>query len=128
MKVAVATQDLTRIDAHLGWARHFLVYEVDAEGYRYLEMADFPGERQDGNHEKLVPRLKALEGCQMVFVADVGPDGRFGLARAKVIPICKFAAQPIATALESLAEGLRGRSLPWLRQAEQRYRQDSLGP
>jgi len=36
MRVAVATQDMARVDAHLGWARHLMIYEVSVEGYRYL--------------------------------------------------------------------------------------------
>jgi nitrogen fixation protein NifX len=122
MKVAVATQALARIDAHLGWARHLMLFEVDAEGYCFLETASFPLGRQDGDHEKLTPRLKAMEGCQMVFVADVGPDGELGLARCRVTPIRQFAGQPIATALESLRDGMRGNMPGWLRRAEQDYR------
>ncbi|KIL99474.1 Nitrogenase FeMo-cofactor carrier protein NifX [Paramagnetospirillum magnetotacticum MS-1] len=126
MKIAIATQDLARIDAHLGWARHLMIYEVDAEGYCYLDMATFPTGRQDGDHSKLAPRLKAMEGCQLALVADVGPDGEFGLARTHVIPIRKFAGEPIALALEALRDGMRGQPPLWLRQAEQRYRRENI--
>ncbi|RAU21022.1 nitrogen fixation protein NifX [Paramagnetospirillum kuznetsovii] len=126
MKVAIATQDLARIDAHLGWTQHLMLYEVDEEGYCYLGLESFPTGRQDGDHSKLAPRLKALEGCQLAFVADVGPDGELGLARGKVIPIRKFAGEPIATALDALRDGMRGRTPLWLRQAEQRYRRESM--
>lgn len=36
MKVAVASQDLTRVDAHFGWARHLMFYDVSPEGYHYI--------------------------------------------------------------------------------------------
>jgi nitrogen fixation protein NifX len=127
MKVAIATQDLTRVDAHLGWARHVMIYEVDDQGYCYLDQASFPAATQDGDHSKLAPRLQAVRDCQLIFVADVGPDGEFELARAKVVPIRQFAGQPIALALDALRDGLRaGRSAPWLRQAEQSYRRANL--
>lgn len=126
MKIAIATQDLARVDAHLGWAKHLMLYEVDAEGYRYLGLESFPAGRRDGDHAKLEPRLKAIEGCQLVFVADVGPDGEFGLARSKVIPIRKFAGESIAVALDALCGGIRGQAPLWLRQAEQRYRREGL--
>lgn len=122
MKVAVATQDLTRIDAHLGWARHLLFFEVDTEGCRYLDMAEFPAAPQDGDHGKLEPRLAALAGCQVLFAARIGPEAEFGLARARVVPVCSFAGRPPADALDSLVVGLRERKAPWLRRAEQRYR------
>lgn len=127
MKVAVATQDLARIDAHFGWARHLMLYEVSEEGYRYLETASFAVCQPDGDHGKLVPRLKAMEGCNLVFVAEVGPEGEFGLARTRAIPIRQFAGQPIALALEALRDGLRGDAPVWLRQIEQRYRRREIG-
>ncbi len=126
MKVAVATQDLTRVDAHLGWARHLMLYEVDEEGYRYLDLVSFPSGRQDGDHSKLACRLAAMEGCQLVFIADAGADGEFGLARIKVTPIRKFAGEPVALALESLRDGMRGQVPLWLRQAEQKYRRENI--
>jgi nitrogen fixation protein NifX len=123
MKVAIASQDLSRVDAHLGWTRHLMFYEVDEEGYRYLDLASFP---TCGDHAKLAGRLQALNGCQLVFLADVGPDGEFGLARIKVIPIRKFAREPVALALESLRDGMRGQAPLWLRQAEQKYRRERI--
>ncbi len=123
MKVAIATQDLTRIDAHLGWARHLLFYEVSAEGYHLLRTASFSnGLVQDGNHSKLIPRLRALRGCALVFVADLGPEGEYGLARERVLPMRNFAGQPIAMALDALRDGLRRNPRALLRQAEQHHR------
>ena len=124
MKVAIATQDLARVDAHLGWARHLMIYEVSEEGYRYLETASFPADNQDGDHAKLIPRLEAMKGCNLVFVVDAGPEGEYGLTKSKVTPIRQYAGQPIATALEALRDGLRGGGPAWLRRIEQRYRQN----
>lgn len=123
MRVAIATQDLARIDAHLGWTRHLMVYEVSAEGYRHLRTASFrTGLRQDGDHGKLEPRLKALAGCSLVFVADVGPDGERGLAGRRIAPMRQFAGQPIAHALDAVQDSLRRNRSRWLRREEQRGR------
>jgi len=123
MKVAIATQDLARIDAHLGWARHLMIYEVSDEGYRHLRTASFrSGLAQDGDHSKLAPRLRALKGCSLVFVAAVGPDGELGLARARIAPLRQFAGQPIAAALDALHLGLRANPPRWLRREQQRGR------
>lgn len=123
MRVAIATQDMARVDAHLGWARHLMVYEVSAEGYRHVRTASFRrGLQQDGDHAKLAPRLKALRGCTLVFVADVGPDGEVSLARERVAPVRQFAGRPIATALDALRDGLRANHSRWLRREEQRQR------
>ena len=124
MKVAVATQDMARINAHLGWARHLMIYEVSDEGYSYLETASFPTGAQDGDEAKLAPRLDAMAGCHLAFVAEVGPEGELGLARSRVIPIRRFGGHPIALALEALRDGLRGNPPVWLRKVEQRYRRE----
>ena len=123
MRVAIATQDLARIDAHLGWARHLMLYEVSAEGYRHLRTASFrTGLGQDGDHGKLVPRLRALAGCTLVFVADVGPDGERALSLRRVAPVRSHAGQPVAAALDALRDRLRANQSPWLRREEQRGR------
>lgn len=128
MRVAIATQDLARIDAHLGWARHLMLYEVSAEGHRHLHTASFnTGLLQDGDHDKLRPRLEVLRGCSLVFVADVGPDGELSLARQRVAPVRQFAGQPIAAALDAVRDGLRHNRSRWLRQAELRHRFDDDG-
>ena len=123
MKIAIATQDLTHVDAHLGWARHLLLFDVTAEGYRYMGTRVFrQGLAQDGDHDKLAPRLRALRGCRMVFVVDVGPEGEAGLARAKVVPMRAYAGQPIVNALDALRDGLRRNPRGWLRREQQRER------
>ena len=126
MKVAFATQDLARIDAHLGWARHLMVYEVSAEGWVHLDTFRFEsGLAADGDSAKLEPRLAALAGCALLFAAGIGEAGERGCARLRVVPLGRYALQPIATALEALRDGLRGSVPPWLRRCEQQYRRAS---
>ena len=123
MNIGVATQDMTHVDAHLGWARHLLLFDVSAEGYRYLGTRAFRrGLVQDGSHDKLAARVKALRGCALVFVADVGPEGEASLARARVVPMRAYAGQPIVCALDALRDGLRRNPRGWLRREQQRDR------
>lgn len=123
MRIAIATQDLARIDAHLGWARHLMVYDVSAEGYRHLRTASFKsGLAADGDHGTLASRLRALTGCALVFVADVGPEGERALAHRRVSPVRQFAGQPVASALDALRDRLRRNPARWLRREEQRGR------
>ncbi|MGE4279431.1 MAG: NifB/NifX family molybdenum-iron cluster-binding protein [Magnetospirillum sp.] len=121
MKIAIATQDMTHVDAHLGWARHLLIFDVSAEGYRYVATRAFrQGLAQDGDHDKLGPRIRALRGCSMVFVVDVGPEGEAGLARARVVPMRAYAGKPIVNALDALRDGLRRNPRGWLRREQQK--------
>ena len=125
MKVAFATQDLTRIDAHFGWARHLLFYDVSPEGYRYLKLRDFGQLREDGDDRKLSAKMRALKGCAMVFVSAVGPAAHAQLVRQRVHAMEQFAGKSIDEALVQLQLILRTRPQPWLRrrlQAERRGR------
>jgi nitrogen fixation protein NifX len=56
MKVAFATQDLKRVDAHFGWAKNIAVYEIAPEGHRFVEVFQFEGDlTEEGNEVKLAP-------------------------------------------------------------------------
>ena len=73
MKVAFATQDQQRVDAHFGWAKHLAVYDIDPQGYRFVQDFGF-GENlaEDGDEDKLSPKLAAIADCAIVYVAAIG--------------------------------------------------------
>ena len=127
MKVGFTTQDLARVDAHFGWARHLLLYEVSAEGWVLLQNVAFDeGLVADGDPAKLEPRLAALDGCTLLFTAGIGPEGELGCARRRVVPLLRFAQQPVAAALEALRDGLRRDPPAWLRRCEQACRRSPV--
>jgi nitrogen fixation protein NifX len=81
MKVAFATQDQQRVDAHFGWARHLAVYDVDGQGYRFVQDFGFGEDlAEDGDEDKLAPKLAAIGDCAIVYVAAIG-----GSAAARVV-------------------------------------------
>ena len=50
MKVAFATQDLKRVDAHFGWAKQIAIYELNPDSYQFVEAIQFDGDlKEDGN-------------------------------------------------------------------------------
>ena len=73
MKVAFSTQDKQNVDAHFGWARHIVVYEVTAGGSTLVEAHDFTGElNEDGNEDKLAPKLAVIGDCSIMYCAAIG--------------------------------------------------------
>ena len=73
MKVAFATQDQQRVDAHFGWAKHLAVYEVNAEGSQFVQNFGFGDNlAEDGDEDKLAPKLAAIADCAIVYVAAIG--------------------------------------------------------
>lgn len=118
MKVAFSTQDKQRVDAHFGWAKHLAVYDVTTEGYCYVQTFDFGGELQeDGNEDKLAPKLAAIADCAILYVAAIGGSAAARVVAAKIHPIKVAQPEPILDILEKLQEVLRATPPPWLRKA-----------
>ena len=88
MKVAFATEDLARVDAHFGWARNIAIYEVTPEGHRLVEVVQFDGDlKEDGTEDKLNPKLDAIRDCAIVYVAAIGGSAAARVVHSKVHPV-----------------------------------------
>lgn len=124
MKVAFTTSDLVHINAHFGWAKQIAVYDVTPEGYTYLNTIPFGGDlKEDGNEDKLIPKLAAVADCTLVYVSAIGGSAAARLIRQNVTPVKADSTQEeIEVALKNLVATLKGSPPPWLRKA---LRQDS---
>ena len=71
MRVAFATKSLNRVDDHFGHARTMAIYEVDQEGYRFLEYRNFE-DIPDEEYDKINSKVEAIKDCTIVFVIDIG--------------------------------------------------------
>ena len=121
MKIAFATQDLIHINAHFGSAKQMAVYDVSPEGYHFVEKITFDGKLdEDGNEDKLVPKIEALSDCTIVYVAAIGGSAAARLIRKRVTPVkSRTEEDEIAEVLENLVTTLKGNPPPWLRKALQ---------
>jgi nitrogen fixation protein NifX len=119
MKIAFATQDNVHINAHFGWASNIDVYDLTTEGYTFLETLTFGGElKEDGNEDKLEPKLKALKGCTIVYVADIGGSAAARLIGKRITPMKSHSEdEEIEAILAQLMHTLQGSPPPWLRKA-----------
>ncbi|MDA8389508.1 MAG: nitrogen fixation protein NifX [Gammaproteobacteria bacterium] len=117
MKVAFATEDLQRVDAHFGWARHIVIYEVTADSRGFVRSLEFEEATEDGDDDKLGPRLAAIEGCTILYVAAIGGSAAARVIAKKVHPIKVTEPQIIAAILDKLQVVLQGTPPPWLRRA-----------
>jgi len=118
MKIAFATQDQQRVDAHFGWAKHLSVYDVSPEGYRFVHDYGFGDDlAEDGNEDKLAPKLDAIKDCAIVYVAAIGGSAAARVVASKIHPIKVASPEPIFDILDKLQEVLKGTPPPWLRKA-----------
>jgi len=104
MKVAFATQDLQRVDAHFGWAKNIAVYDITPAG----------------NEDKLSPKIDAIKDCALLYVAAIGGSGAARVVANKIHPVKVANAEPIFDILDKLQEVVNGTPPPWLRKALQK--------
>ena len=118
MKIAFATQDLQRVDAHFGWAKNIAIYDITPAGYSFVENVSFEGELQeDGDEDKLAPKIEAIKDCAILYVAAIGGSGAARVVANKIHPVKVNQAEPILDILDKLQEVVNGTPPPWLRKA-----------
>ena len=116
MKVAFATQDLKRVDAHFGWAKNIAIYEVTPETHSFVEAVQFEGDLQeDGNEDKLAPKIEAIKDCTILYVAAIGGSGAARVVANRIHPIKVNEPEDIGEILVKLQAVLNGTPPPWLR-------------
>lgn len=121
MKIAFTTSDLVHINAHFGWAKKISVYEVSQTGYEFVNTFTFDGDlKEDGNEDKLVPKIEALSDCTIVYVSAIGGSAAARLIRKRVTPVkARSEEEKITDILDQLVKTLNGNPPPWLRKALQ---------
>ncbi|WFU54717.1 nitrogen fixation protein NifX [Bradyrhizobium pachyrhizi] len=118
MKVAFATQDLRRVDAHFGWAKNIAVYDVGPGGHVFLKAVQFDGElKEDGDEDKLTPKIEAIKDCAILYVGAIGGSGAARVVARNIHPIRVTKPESIQVLLEKLERVLKGTPPPWLRKA-----------
>jgi nitrogen fixation protein NifX len=116
MKVAFATQDLERVDAHFGWAKNIAIYDLKPDSYTFVEAVQFAGDLQeDGNEDKLQPKLEAIKDCAILYVAAIGGSGAARVVAQNIHPMKVPQPEKITDLIEKLQVVLRGSPPPWLR-------------
>jgi nitrogen fixation protein NifX len=117
MKVAFTTSDNVHINAHFGWAKKIDVYDVSPDGHNFLNTLQFEGDlKEDGNEDKLLPKLEALSDCKIVYVSSIGGSAAARLINKRVTPIkANSEDDEIAEVLDHLVQTLKGNPPPWLR-------------
>lgn len=118
MKTAFATQDLKRVDAHFGWAKNIAIYDITPDSATLVEVVPFDGDLQeDGNEDKLAPKLDAIKDCAILYVAAIGGSGAARVVAQNIHPMKVPEPEPIDGIIVRLQEVLRGSPPPWLRKA-----------
>jgi nitrogen fixation protein NifX len=127
MKIAFATQDLKRVDAHFGWAKNIAIYDVSPNGHHFVELFEFGGDlEEDGNEDKLAPKLDAIHDCAILYVAAIGGSGAARVVAKNIHPMKVNQPEEIDGILVRLEAVLKGTPPPWLRKALNKGKERNL--
>ena len=130
MKIAFTTSDNVHINAHFGWAKKIDVYEVSPKSYQFVETLKFEGDlKEDGNEDKLLPKIEALSDCTIVYVSAIGGSAAARLVKKRITPVkAQSEEQEITDVLTKLVATLNGNPPPWLRKVLQQEKSSFLDP
>jgi nitrogen fixation protein NifX len=121
MKIAFATQNLLQVDAHFGWASNIVVYDLTPETYRLVDTFTFGGQlEEDGNEDKLGPKLEAIKDCAILYVSAIGGSAAARVVANRIHPVKLARPELIVDLLEKMKDVLKGTPPPWLRKAMQK--------
>ena len=118
MKVAFTTEDLIHVNAHFGWAKKIAVYEITADQGELVQVLEFGGVlEEDGNEDKLAPKVEAITDCAILYVSAIGGSAAARVVSRNVHPVRVAETETIAGQIERLQQVLQGTPPPWLRKA-----------
>lgn len=118
LRVAVASQDGKRLDAHFGYARRIMVYDVTGRTRKLVETvavaaSDSPTCDAEAP-DRIGPKVRALAGCQVLFALAIGPPAAARIIRAGIHPIKVSEPEPIRAVLDRVQAMLNGERPAWM--------------
>lgn len=120
IRVAFCSTDMKHVNQHFGSASAFVIYGVTMDRYQLIEAIQFGDNlAQDGNEDKLVAKVSALEGCIAVYLQAIGASAITKLTTIGVQPVKVTHGAPIEELLEALQSELREGPRSWLARALQ---------
>lgn len=114
MKVAFATDDGLKVNAHFGYSPMFAVYDVRPGEAHFLENRMVPVQTADDESGKIETRIRLIEDCTLVFLMQIGASAAARVTSRKLMPVKVPAGSPIDEQIAKLLEMLRGKPPMWL--------------
>lgn len=114
MKVAFATKDLENINDHFGWAKQFVIYDVNKEGYSVSEVVKTEEDHKD-EEDKIMSKINAIKGTSIMYCQAIGPTAAAKVINSKIHPIKIETEKKIEDAAKELVAMLNGNPPPWIK-------------
>lgn len=117
LKVAFTSTNMQDVDQHFGAAESVVIYAVNPEKAKLIEVAEFTSPKDDDSEDKLSAKLAALDGCVAVYTNAVGASAMKQLKAMGVQPVKVVSGAVIADLVGSLQDELRAGPSVWLARA-----------
>jgi nitrogen fixation protein NifX len=114
MKVAFATKDMDRINAHFGGAKEFVVYNVSADGFEVDGVIKTDTSAMNGD-EKTEFKVKALQGINIMYCESIGGTAAAKVIRAGMNPMKVQEPRKIEDVLKELVMMINDNPPPWIK-------------
>lgn len=113
MKVGFATNDNILINDHFGWAKNFAIYEINQNGFEFLENRYFEEEIEELN--KIDKKIERLNDLKIIFVESIGGTAAARVVKSGIHPIKSKPDDRIEAVMENLKAVLLNNPPPWLK-------------
>ena len=113
MKVGFATNDNILINDHFGWAKNFAIYEINQNGFEFLENRYFEEEVEELN--KIDKKIEGLNDLKIIFVESIGGTAAARVVKSGIHPIKSKPDDRIEAVMENLKAVLSNNPPPWLK-------------
>jgi nitrogen fixation protein NifX len=113
MKVGFATTDNILINDHFGWAKNFAVYEINRDGFKFIENRHFEEELEE--QDRIDKKIEGLKDLKIIFVESIGGTAAARVVKSGIHPIKSKPDDKIGDAMENLKEVLTKNPPPWLK-------------
>jgi len=139
LKIALTTNDLTRVDADFASAKQMVIYQVTADDHQFVDVVVFkggaarqggtgprmggtgcsmgnPDGEQDAASQTLMDlKMAALAGCSVLFTGKLSDPAAVQVKNADVFPVKMEAPREITEVIERL-QGMMNANPPlWLK-------------
>ncbi len=113
MKVGFATNDNILINDHFGWAKNFAIYEINKDGFKFLENRYFEEEVEELN--KIDKKIEGLRDLKIIFVESIGGTAAARVVKSGIHPVKSKPNDKIEAVMEELQTVLSKNPPPWLK-------------
>jgi nitrogen fixation protein NifX len=121
VRIAIATNDGKRLDAHFGSASRFVVYDVTKAGHQFIEtlqfddVSDESGKHKTEGDDRITPKVEGLKGTHLLFCLAIGGPSAAKIVTAGIHPVKMPNPMSVDEVLEKTRVMLNSAPPPWLR-------------